>query len=154
MLGHEIGSHTCTHPNLTLLPEAELERELVESRDFLKGLLNKEINTFAYPYTAYNEKVKNVVHKYYDVSRGGGYLYVGINVANRYRVQFCSLYTYYWLLLKGYFSKHEMDNSVIVLHDEKPLKVNILMSLAKLTSPRTEFIPVSEMAKILQNVEN
>jgi peptidoglycan/xylan/chitin deacetylase (PgdA/CDA1 family) len=151
MLGHEIGSHTCTHPNLTFLPQDELERELKESKDSLENLLDKEITSFAYPFTAYNEAVKKTVHKYYDVSRGGGYLYVGSDVVDRYRIHFCSLYTYYWLSLKGYFPKHGLENNVIVLHDEKPLKVNVLTSVAKSVSPRTKFLKISQMAEILRN---
>jgi len=51
--GHEIGSHTVTHPDLTLLPADEAQREICASRDML--LSNGfDVQSFAYPYGSSN----------------------------------------------------------------------------------------------------
>jgi peptidoglycan/xylan/chitin deacetylase (PgdA/CDA1 family) len=47
--GHEVGSHTMTHPLLPQLDDAELARELRESRSTLEGWLGAEVAGFCYP---------------------------------------------------------------------------------------------------------
>jgi peptidoglycan/xylan/chitin deacetylase (PgdA/CDA1 family) len=48
--GWEIGSHTCSHPHLTTLADADLERELGESRSKLESELGAGCDAIAYPY--------------------------------------------------------------------------------------------------------
>jgi peptidoglycan/xylan/chitin deacetylase (PgdA/CDA1 family) len=55
--GWEIGSHTCSHPFLSRLGEAELERELGESRRRLEQELHRPCRSLAYPYGDYDERV-------------------------------------------------------------------------------------------------
>lgn len=48
--GHGIGSHTCSHPNLTLVEDpAALETELAESRQAIEAELGSAVREFAYP---------------------------------------------------------------------------------------------------------
>jgi len=61
-----IGSHSVTHSNLTLLSEENIKKELVESKNRLEIILNKEITLLAFPYGEYN---KNVL----DISKKTGY---------------------------------------------------------------------------------
>jgi len=57
--GMEIGSHTCSHPDLTSLPYAEQLEQLHTSKDTLESLLGSRVPSFAYPYGKYNiESVK------------------------------------------------------------------------------------------------
>jgi peptidoglycan/xylan/chitin deacetylase (PgdA/CDA1 family) len=49
-LGHEVGSHTQTHPNLVALSREELERELRDSRAELERRLGRAPVHFAAPY--------------------------------------------------------------------------------------------------------
>jgi peptidoglycan/xylan/chitin deacetylase (PgdA/CDA1 family) len=49
-MGHEIGSHTVTHIDMTSAPEDVMYRELVESKRYLSELLNDDVTSFAYPY--------------------------------------------------------------------------------------------------------
>lgn len=45
----DIGSHTLSHPILTSLPAAELEREIAASRAALEARLGRAVEFFAYP---------------------------------------------------------------------------------------------------------
>jgi peptidoglycan/xylan/chitin deacetylase (PgdA/CDA1 family) len=56
--GWEIGSHTCTHPHLTQLDDAELDRELTESRRRCGELVGRPCLSLAYPYGDFDERVR------------------------------------------------------------------------------------------------
>jgi peptidoglycan/xylan/chitin deacetylase (PgdA/CDA1 family) len=56
-IGWEIGSHTCTHPRLTQLDDATVDRELTESRDECARHLGQICQTIAYPYGDVDERV-------------------------------------------------------------------------------------------------
>jgi peptidoglycan/xylan/chitin deacetylase (PgdA/CDA1 family) len=47
--GHIAGSHTMTHPNVAFINEAELQRELRESKRRMEQELRAEVTHFAYP---------------------------------------------------------------------------------------------------------
>jgi peptidoglycan-N-acetylglucosamine deacetylase len=57
----EIGCHTMTHKRLTKIKEDEAYREILDSKLFLEGIINKEIKSFSYPEGGYNKKVINLV---------------------------------------------------------------------------------------------
>lgn len=48
--GHEIGSHTQTHPDLSALSPAELEEEVAGSRGTLERALGRPVDHFSAPY--------------------------------------------------------------------------------------------------------
>jgi peptidoglycan/xylan/chitin deacetylase (PgdA/CDA1 family) len=48
--GMEIGAHTRSHPNLALLTEDQVRRELSESKDMLENCLGESVVSVAYPY--------------------------------------------------------------------------------------------------------
>jgi peptidoglycan/xylan/chitin deacetylase (PgdA/CDA1 family) len=52
--GFEVGSHTCTHPDLTTLPRDAVMAELVGSRNALERLIGAPIVTFCYPFGRMN----------------------------------------------------------------------------------------------------
>ena len=56
--GVEIGSHTVSHAHLTLLSDAELEQELVGSRERLEDMLGQRCRFLAYPYAEHDERVR------------------------------------------------------------------------------------------------
>lgn len=56
--GVEIGSHTITHPHLPRLSDAELDRELRESREELQDELGAPCRHLAYPYGEEDERVR------------------------------------------------------------------------------------------------
>jgi peptidoglycan/xylan/chitin deacetylase (PgdA/CDA1 family) len=56
-LGFEIGSHTCSHAELTLLTAREVQREMEQSRSEIVGRLGVDILPFAYPKGKYSEGI-------------------------------------------------------------------------------------------------
>jgi len=59
-MGHEIGSHTRTHPDLTL-PGVDLISEIAGSMQDLKNIGVSNVLSFAYPFGGTNNNVKAVV---------------------------------------------------------------------------------------------
>ena len=55
--GIEIGSHTCSHRDLTRLPPLELEREVRDSRKVLEDRLGEAVTSLALPFGAVNLEV-------------------------------------------------------------------------------------------------
>ena len=66
--GHEIGSHSITHPFLTTLSSAEVTNELKGSKDYLNsslGYLGVNVKHFSSPFGDYNAFVNNEIMKHY-----------------------------------------------------------------------------------------
>ncbi|MEA3201285.1 MAG: hypothetical protein QOE90_2713 [Thermoplasmata archaeon] len=67
--GHDIESHTVTHPDLTTLSATQLTNELSSSKTTLQTLVGKPITSLAYPYGAHNANVETQTAKYYKDAR-------------------------------------------------------------------------------------
>ena len=78
--GWEIGSHTCSHPRLTQLDDAALDRELVDSRETCEREIGVACRTFAYPYSDEDDRVV-------EATRRAGYP-LAATVALRYEPPF------------------------------------------------------------------
>ncbi|MBU0759168.1 MAG: polysaccharide deacetylase family protein [Candidatus Omnitrophica bacterium] len=59
--GIDFGSHTLTHPDLTLLKKDEARKEISHSKEILEQALDKKVSGFAYPYGSFNDDVKEIV---------------------------------------------------------------------------------------------
>ena len=59
--GHEIGSHTLTHPHLTALPPAQARTEVFDSKKRLEDRFGISIRHFCYPYGDENETIRALV---------------------------------------------------------------------------------------------
>ena len=59
--GHEIGSHTQTHPDLTTIPISQAQAEIMGAKNDLLSMGISPVNTFAYPYGEYNADVQQLV---------------------------------------------------------------------------------------------
>lgn len=59
--GHEIGSHSLTHPLLTDLDAAQLEQEVVRSREQLAEAAGCEVASFCYPNGSYDARALEAV---------------------------------------------------------------------------------------------
>jgi peptidoglycan/xylan/chitin deacetylase (PgdA/CDA1 family) len=62
-LGVEIGSHTRSHPQLSMLAGEALQKELRGSKKILEEQLDRKVEHFCYPYGDLNELVKEEVKK-------------------------------------------------------------------------------------------
>jgi peptidoglycan/xylan/chitin deacetylase (PgdA/CDA1 family) len=56
--GIRIGSHAVSHPHLTRLSDAELGRELVDSKGEIEAELDGPCHDFAYPYGEHDQRVR------------------------------------------------------------------------------------------------
>lgn len=61
--GHEIASHTLTHPYMDKLSESEIMYELKTDKDKLEKIFGREIKGFAVPFHYYSELIENCVKK-------------------------------------------------------------------------------------------
>jgi peptidoglycan/xylan/chitin deacetylase (PgdA/CDA1 family) len=72
--GFEIASHSCGHPFIVDLSEAELSDELRRSAQDLKAQFKSDIHSFCFPYGRYNRRVV-------DAALDAGYRYLTGNVS-------------------------------------------------------------------------
>jgi peptidoglycan/xylan/chitin deacetylase (PgdA/CDA1 family) len=63
--GIMFGSHTRTHRDLTTLSVHEAERELITSKRAIEDGLGYPVGTFAYPYGAYNNRIRRLVESHF-----------------------------------------------------------------------------------------
>ena len=61
--GHQIGAHTCTHPRLSQLSDAQANEEISASRKKLEDRFGLPVEHFAYPYGDYNERTVELVRQ-------------------------------------------------------------------------------------------
>lgn len=61
--GWEIGSHTCSHPHLPRLEEAEIATELSRSRERCEAEISAPCLSLAYPYGDFDERVVSAARK-------------------------------------------------------------------------------------------
>ena len=143
-LGHEVGSHTCTHPDLTKLSVAEVEKEVKNSKEYLSELLGNEVVSFAYPGGSYNATVVSVVRKYYKYARLGGRRFEdGWNVStrNRYMIGGLGVKELFKLPLK--YLIHKNIRPVIIMHRESLATIKLVLEYLSLFNPR--FLTLSEL---------
>ena len=59
--GHDIGSHTLSHPFLTKISPAQAQEEISASRKKLEDLFGRPIRHFCYPYGDWTEPIRDMV---------------------------------------------------------------------------------------------
>lgn len=85
--GHEICSHTVTHPMLTTVNSSKLTYELQHSQAYLQNIIGKPVVNFASPYGDYNAPVNNAIKKYYRSHRTVDEGYNSKDNLDRYRLR-------------------------------------------------------------------
>lgn len=58
-LGHEIGTHSATHPYMSKLSKSQIERELDSSCNAITSVTGKKVEVFRPPYGDYNDLLIN-----------------------------------------------------------------------------------------------
>ena len=61
--GHEIASHTLTHPYMDSLPDEELYRQLGEDKRNLEAMFGREVAGFAVPFDYYDDRIARCAEK-------------------------------------------------------------------------------------------
>ena len=59
--GHEVASHSLTHPYLTSLSDEDVYQEVKQDIDNLKNIFNRDIKTFSFPFDGYDERTINII---------------------------------------------------------------------------------------------
>jgi peptidoglycan/xylan/chitin deacetylase (PgdA/CDA1 family) len=63
--GVEIGAHTCTHPDLTRLPPAEIRAEIGASKAIIEDMLGAAVRSFAYPFGRYDRRSQDIAREHF-----------------------------------------------------------------------------------------
>ncbi|KAI9293694.1 glycoside hydrolase/deacetylase, partial [Neoconidiobolus thromboides FSU 785] len=71
--GHQIASHTWTHPSLTSLSPEEVKNEMKKTEDVLEKTIGKKVRYMRSPYLASNDAVNALL-------KGMDYVQVGVNL--------------------------------------------------------------------------
>jgi peptidoglycan/xylan/chitin deacetylase (PgdA/CDA1 family) len=61
--GHQIGSHTVSHPDLTRLPSREAREEIEASRKWLEDTFGIAVSHFSYPQGAFDDRILGMVQE-------------------------------------------------------------------------------------------
>jgi peptidoglycan/xylan/chitin deacetylase (PgdA/CDA1 family) len=59
----DVGGHTYSHVNLTELPAEKAYEEIRKGKEYLEETIGREIQSFCYPWGAYNKEIINMVKK-------------------------------------------------------------------------------------------
>lgn len=59
--GHQIGSHSLTHPNLRKIPLVQAREEISASKKRLEDTFGVAVEHFCYPYGSYTEAIRDLV---------------------------------------------------------------------------------------------
>jgi peptidoglycan/xylan/chitin deacetylase (PgdA/CDA1 family) len=62
-MGHEIGAHTLSHPDLTKIPFEQKCEEMAGSKKWLEGVLGAEVLMFCYPFGRFDAESKRAVRE-------------------------------------------------------------------------------------------
>jgi peptidoglycan/xylan/chitin deacetylase (PgdA/CDA1 family) len=148
--GHEIGSHTSTHPDLTTLSVERLMYELISSKKYLENITGTEILGFAYPYGTLNGKVLSAVKEHYFYARSAG-LYkeedrYNFCPPNLYLLSTVGFKKLAQMLTKMVICPHIKAHPILVYHNVSLstliLQVNFLKRI-----PGIKFVRVSDIAQ-------
>ena len=63
--GIAFGAHTCTHPDLTQLPAAQIEAEVCTSKRMIEDALSAPVTCFAYPFGRYDARSCHIVRPHF-----------------------------------------------------------------------------------------
>lgn len=68
--GWSVGSHACSHRDLTSLPEDDVARELAASKAAIEDRIGAAVTAIAYPYGAASDEVERASAKHYAAAFG------------------------------------------------------------------------------------
>lgn len=83
--GHEIGSHSVSHVDLTRLSDEALKTEVLESKKEIEKYIQKPVLSFCYPSGRHDDRTVEEVKKYYIFARTTQYG-KNFSVENRFQI--------------------------------------------------------------------
>jgi peptidoglycan/xylan/chitin deacetylase (PgdA/CDA1 family) len=125
---HEIASHSHVHRALVGLTPNEIKEELSKSKAFLEDITGKEVMGFAYPYYLLDDRVVEIVKRYYLYARAGRNVPDRWNVKSFDRYQIGSILKRDLPLIPFKLLKNEEVPVVMTFHEIKPF---MLLSIIK-----------------------
>lgn len=85
--GHEVASHTLTHPYMSSLSESEILHQMSADKENLEGLFGREVLGFAVPFSYYSDAIA-------DCARKAGFTYARMS---EFSLGYCPWQDrYYW----------------------------------------------------------
>ena len=66
--GHEVASHSLTHPDMVGLDDEEARRQIVEDVTNLSRIFHRNIHGFAYPFSSYSEREIAIIRRETDLT--------------------------------------------------------------------------------------
>jgi len=156
-MGHEVGSHTISHPHLPTLSEEDIEREVGESKDIIEEKVGVTPESFAYPYGEYDFRVLYYVRKYYKQARSTDkYVYditVPVRPPDRYRIGLPpKMFTFFANpYYTNVFRLLPFVPCVVLFHDED-FDEDILPVIKELMYAGAEFLTFSEFVDAVRKM--
>lgn len=156
--GHEIGSHTVSHPNLSTLPEDSVRFELAESKKIIEREIGKECLTIAYPYCA--APADSLTAEYYIAARICDRKHIQAHIPNTMRISSLGVGSeseyIYARDINNYFEEGKAQGawSVLLIHEldngngYSPLTSQALDSTLNFLSQRCEGYWVAPFADV------
>lgn len=66
--GIDFGCHTRTHPDLRRVPQSAAEEELTIAKQTIEDAVGRPVETFAYPYGAYNDATRHLAQAHFSLA--------------------------------------------------------------------------------------
>jgi len=116
--GMEVGSHSRTHRDLTVLSAVELQDEVAGSRKLLEDRLGSTVPTFAYPFTVHGPREREAVEAAgYEAGCAGVKLHDSIFALSRVEVAANSLS---WFLIQLFAVYPELHHLYVLSRRRAP----------------------------------
>lgn len=114
--GHEVCSHSVTHPALSKIPSDQLTHELTHSKQYLESIIGMPVLNFASPFGDYDARVNTEIKKYYRSHRTVDEGYNSKDNFNAYRVRVQNMqYNTTLAEFQGWVNKAKADKTWLVL---------------------------------------
>jgi peptidoglycan/xylan/chitin deacetylase (PgdA/CDA1 family) len=143
-MGHEIGSHTETHRDLTTLRSWEIEKEFINSLNFIRRYTEEPVG-LAYPYGSFNHIVVDIAKKYFVYARTMGSYNRWNNIRDMFSIGGMGARHLPKIILKRFFTRR-FKLAVLVFHEDIKLAITFAKILKDLGF---KIKPLKEAVKIL-----
>ena len=145
-LGHEIGSHTVTHIDMTYTDRDTMYRELTKSKETLEDIINDTVYSFAYPFGPHSDEAASIARSIYSVVRG---TYIGDAIHYRLFDEHGCILAFNLRLSNIYevLRLKRFDSLVLFTHAPSLIKLNLLLRALSILKPK--YVTLQEFAELV-----